>query len=91
MQRIYDPGYLDSIDRFPQRLPMYTVILTPDDNGTFLVTCPDLPEVATFGEDAEDVSIGAQKGPRIGVQKGPPVATVMVFEVGGRAGAEPQA
>jgi antitoxin HicB len=33
---------------------MYTVILTPDDNGTFLVTCPDLPEVATFGEDAED-------------------------------------
>ncbi|HEY1432807.1 MAG TPA: type II toxin-antitoxin system HicB family antitoxin [Stellaceae bacterium] len=33
---------------------MYTVILTPDDNGTFLVTCPDLPEVSTFGEDAED-------------------------------------
>ena len=33
---------------------MYRVILTPDDNGTLLVTCPDLPEVATFGEDAED-------------------------------------
>jgi len=33
---------------------MYSVILTPDDNGTLLVTCPDLPEVATFGEDAED-------------------------------------
>jgi antitoxin HicB len=33
---------------------MYAVILTPDDNGTFLVTCPDLPEVTTFGEDAED-------------------------------------
>jgi antitoxin HicB len=33
---------------------MYTIVLTPDDNGTLLVTCPDLPEVATFGEDAED-------------------------------------
>jgi antitoxin HicB len=33
---------------------MYTVILTPDDNGTVLVTSPDLPEVATFGEDVED-------------------------------------
>jgi len=33
---------------------MYAVILTPDDNGTFLVTCPDLPEVSTFGEDEED-------------------------------------
>src|SRR6516164_7043560 len=33
---------------------MYAVILTRDDNGTFLVTCPDLPEVTTFGEDAED-------------------------------------
>ncbi len=33
---------------------MYAVILIPDDNGTLLVTCPDLPEVATFGEDAED-------------------------------------
>jgi antitoxin HicB len=33
---------------------MYTIVLTPDDNGTLLVTCPDLPEVTTFGEDAED-------------------------------------
>jgi len=33
---------------------MYTVILTPDENGTLLVTCPDLPEVATFGDDEED-------------------------------------
>ena len=33
---------------------MYTVILTPDDNGTLLVSCPDLPEVTTFGEDEED-------------------------------------
>jgi antitoxin HicB len=33
---------------------MYALVFTPDDNGTLLVTCPDLPEVATFGEDAED-------------------------------------
>jgi len=32
----------------------YPVILTPDDNGTILVTCPDLLEVTTFGEDDED-------------------------------------
>src|SRR3546814_12886371 len=31
----------------------YPIELTRDDNGTFLVTCPDLPEVTTFGEDAE--------------------------------------
>ena len=28
----------------------YRVQLAPDDNGTFLVTCPRLPIVATFGE-----------------------------------------
>lgn len=28
----------------------YPITLTPDDNGTLLVTCPSLPEVATFGE-----------------------------------------
>jgi antitoxin HicB len=33
---------------------MYKVILRPDDNGTILVTCPDLPEVTTFGEDESD-------------------------------------
>lgn len=33
---------------------MYPINLTPDDNGTLLVTCPDLPEVTTFGEDEED-------------------------------------
>lgn len=27
----------------------YPIHLTKDDNGTFLVTCPDLPEVTTFG------------------------------------------
>jgi antitoxin HicB len=33
---------------------MYSVTIEPDDNGTFLVTCPDLPEVTTFGEDEDD-------------------------------------
>lgn len=32
----------------------YPIMLTPDDNGTLLVTCPDLPEVTTFGEDEAD-------------------------------------
>jgi antitoxin HicB len=33
---------------------MYPVVLEPDDNGTWLVICPDLPEVTTWGEDRED-------------------------------------
>jgi antitoxin HicB len=33
---------------------MYRVVLEPDDNGTLLVTCPDLPEVTTWGEDQDD-------------------------------------
>jgi antitoxin HicB len=32
----------------------YRIKLEPDDNGTFLVTCPVLPEVTTFGEDEAD-------------------------------------
>jgi antitoxin HicB len=32
----------------------YPIKLEPDDNGTFLVTCPALPEVTTFGEDEAD-------------------------------------
>jgi antitoxin HicB len=32
----------------------YPLIIEPDDNETLLVTCPDLPEVTTFGEDEED-------------------------------------
>jgi antitoxin HicB len=37
----------------------YGVKLTPDDNGTILVTAPDLPEVSTFGEDATDALVRA--------------------------------
>ena len=29
----------------------YSINLEPDDNGTLLVVCPDLPEVTTFGVD----------------------------------------
>jgi antitoxin HicB len=32
----------------------YSIVLTPDDNDTFLVTVPDVPEAVTFGEDRED-------------------------------------
>jgi antitoxin HicB len=37
----------------------YPVKLTRDDNGTILVTAPDLPEVSTFGEDASDALVRA--------------------------------
>ncbi|BBK39092.1 hypothetical protein STAQ_41700 [Allostella sp. ATCC 35155] len=37
----------------------YRVEMTPDDNDTFLVTCPDLPEVTTFGDDEDDATIRA--------------------------------
>jgi antitoxin HicB len=33
---------------------MYPVSLEPDENGTLLVTCPDLPELTTWGEDEGD-------------------------------------
>ena len=32
----------------------YPLVIEPDDNETLLVTCPDLPEVTTFGENEED-------------------------------------
>ena len=37
----------------------YNIILTPDDNDTLLVTCPDLPEVTTFGEDEDEAMMRA--------------------------------
>jgi hypothetical protein len=69
-------------------------VLPPEPRGD------PLPPVITFKmglrdlrppAEMKDVSIGAQKGPRIGVQKGPPAATVTVHGVGRRAGVEPQA
>ncbi|MFT3974746.1 MAG: type II toxin-antitoxin system HicB family antitoxin [Amaricoccus sp.] len=32
----------------------YPVTLEPDDNGTLLATCPDLPGVVTYGENETD-------------------------------------
>ena len=35
---------------------VYRIELTPDDNDTFLVTCPSLPIVVTFGETEQDAA-----------------------------------
>lgn len=32
----------------------YPVEFTPDDNGTVMVTFPDVPEALTFGDDEDD-------------------------------------
>src|SRR5258708_8863716 len=37
----------------------YRIKLTPDDNDTFLVTCPAFPEVGTFGESKEEAQRAA--------------------------------
>jgi antitoxin HicB len=42
------------MDRVWRATVNYPVLFTPDDNGTILVTCPDLPEVTTFGEGEDD-------------------------------------
>jgi antitoxin HicB len=41
-------------------MPDYPVILTPDDNGTLLVTSPDFPELVTFGDTVADALQQAQ-------------------------------
>jgi antitoxin HicB len=33
---------------------LFPVVLERDDNGTFLITCPNLPEVTTFAEGEAD-------------------------------------
>ena len=40
----------------------YPYELTPDDNGTFLVTFPDIPEAVAVGEDVETAKIEALDG-----------------------------
>lgn len=37
----------------------YPITLTPDDNGTILVTSPDFPELTTFGESVLKARINA--------------------------------
>ena len=39
----------------------YPVKLTPDDNGTLLVTSPDFPELTSFGDTIED-ALGRAQG-----------------------------
>lgn len=38
----------------------YPILLEADDNGTLLVSCPDLPEVVSFGEDETDALLHAR-------------------------------
>ena len=35
----------------------YPITLTPDDNDTFLVMFPDIPEVVTYGETEEEAIV----------------------------------
>lgn len=37
----------------------YPVVLTPDDNDTILLTCPDIPEVAAIGADEDEALLNA--------------------------------
>ncbi len=41
-------------------------IRVKDDNGTFLITCPALPEVTTFAESADEVKRRAKDASRLG-------------------------
>lgn len=39
----------------------YAIELTPDDNGTYLVTSPDFPELTTFGDDESGAVAAASR------------------------------
>ena len=43
-----------------RRAATYNIQLSPDDHGTFLVTCSELPEIATYGENEEEAMTMAQ-------------------------------
>lgn len=40
----------------------YPVDVIQDTNGTYLVTCPDIPEMASVGEDIEEALLEAEEG-----------------------------
>ncbi|MBN6711147.1 type II toxin-antitoxin system HicB family antitoxin [Haemophilus haemoglobinophilus] len=40
----------------------YPVEIIEDTNGSFLVTCPDIPEMASVGEDIESALLEAEEG-----------------------------
>ena len=42
----------------------YTVYLAPDEKGTFLVTCRELPGIQTFGESEEEALAMAEQAIR---------------------------
>lgn len=46
----------------------YPVSLREDDDGTVLVTFPDFPEAATFGEDADEALLRARDAIETAVQ-----------------------
>jgi predicted RNase H-like HicB family nuclease len=37
----------------------YCINIEPNDNGTFLITCPALPEVTTFAETETEIDARA--------------------------------
>ena len=37
----------------------YAIEIEPDDNGTLIVTCPDIPEVVTFADTREEAGMRA--------------------------------
>lgn len=40
----------------------YPVEIIQDDNGSYLITCPDIPEMASVGEDLESALLEAEEG-----------------------------
>lgn len=52
----------------------YSVKLTPDNNGTLMVTSNDFPEVVTFGEDRPDALARAAEA----------IETVLMGRIAGR-------
>jgi antitoxin HicB len=53
-------GLIPASTQWKPAMDGYRIFLTPDDNGTFLVTCPDLPEVTSFAEDETDALLRAR-------------------------------
>ena len=45
----------------------YPVTLTPDDNGTVLVTFADVPEAITFGADEDEALLNAMDALETGI------------------------
>ena len=74
----------DGIAAISHRLPItvpdgalpttFTVYLSPDERGAFLVTCRELPEITTFGEDEREALAMAEEAilEALAVQRGSP-------------------